>query len=699
MYNAGVGGTGSENGLYRLQRDVVSKDPDLVFIEFAVNDLLSAQANVTRDMEGIVRQLLNLPKKPVIIFVYTTRYDHLTAKAYHNEIADYYNIPVIDLDAYVWDTLLPELPAPPAYGDIDQAIKAKLHANYQNFSDDGKKVCYNLMYDAVHPNNAGYTAYSNYITDALANNEEAYFVLPTEQTNVYNSLGYDYVKPHLDSYLAGTYTGGWTSTPINKQSGYEGALTRKAGAYVDYTFYGRIIGIVPAGSAAGGTFSYIIDGSTGLSGTINTANASNVMGTQIIRRNLTDEEHTIRFTYSGTAAQDGIIAWFVSDSDYAAPLGGMLGFEEDFSDYNSADYTFSHPSHASLQPGYLKYDNANATSGLNEFIERSVVGDGQILIETEVKGAGNQSLALQIRGKFSAKNVANDGNVQEMVNFLNDGRGIYGRNPTNNTAYFFVPLSNGQSSDAAFSNPAIWHNVKILIDTGAVTTGNIRYFIDNQEAAYIDSNGNSIPYLSLKADQKRLTGVQFAPYNKATEFDIGYLKAVSLNRAITDKISALPQEPSIGNSAFEKSQTDEIAMLIQTFEDAGYNSSEISNYADYENFLTESEEAINGLKQEIITKIADLPATPSVSDKNAVDEIAKLIETFTGAGYSVSEITGYSVYETFSALFQELYNNLISADVYDNVTGNPIHLLYDNSENFGDTITEISINGTPLSSG
>ena len=37
-HNAGIGGTNSEFGVFRLQHDVLSQKPDLVFVEFAVND-------------------------------------------------------------------------------------------------------------------------------------------------------------------------------------------------------------------------------------------------------------------------------------------------------------------------------------------------------------------------------------------------------------------------------------------------------------------------------------------------------------------------------------------------------------------------------------------------------------------------------------------------------------------------------------
>src|SRR5436853_5175278 len=35
--NAAIGGTGSDLGVFRLKHDVLDKDPDLLFIEFAVN--------------------------------------------------------------------------------------------------------------------------------------------------------------------------------------------------------------------------------------------------------------------------------------------------------------------------------------------------------------------------------------------------------------------------------------------------------------------------------------------------------------------------------------------------------------------------------------------------------------------------------------------------------------------------------------
>ena len=56
--NAAIGGTGSDLGAFRCANDLLTKDPDLVFIEFAVNDGGTPELRVKRSMEGVVRQIL-----------------------------------------------------------------------------------------------------------------------------------------------------------------------------------------------------------------------------------------------------------------------------------------------------------------------------------------------------------------------------------------------------------------------------------------------------------------------------------------------------------------------------------------------------------------------------------------------------------------------------------------------------------------
>ena len=68
--NAAIGGTGSSLGVFRADQDVISKKPDLLFVEFAVNDGGAAE-KIQRAMEGIVRQTWKADPTTDICFVYT----------------------------------------------------------------------------------------------------------------------------------------------------------------------------------------------------------------------------------------------------------------------------------------------------------------------------------------------------------------------------------------------------------------------------------------------------------------------------------------------------------------------------------------------------------------------------------------------------------------------------------------------------
>lgn len=69
--NAGIGGTGSDLGAFRLKQQVLDLSPDLVFVEFAVNDISKPASLIYKTMEGIVRQIRRNDTHTDICFVYT----------------------------------------------------------------------------------------------------------------------------------------------------------------------------------------------------------------------------------------------------------------------------------------------------------------------------------------------------------------------------------------------------------------------------------------------------------------------------------------------------------------------------------------------------------------------------------------------------------------------------------------------------
>ena len=104
--NAAIGGTGSDLGVFRVKQDVLSQGPDLLFVEFAVNDGGADPRRIIRAMEGIVRQTWQANPKTDICFVYTLTESlsppMLEGKLQRSasameKVADFYGIPSITL--------------------------------------------------------------------------------------------------------------------------------------------------------------------------------------------------------------------------------------------------------------------------------------------------------------------------------------------------------------------------------------------------------------------------------------------------------------------------------------------------------------------------------------------------------------------------------------------------------------------------
>jgi hypothetical protein len=104
--NAAIGGTGSDLGVFRLQHDVLEFKPDLIFVEFAVNDAGAAPEQIYRCMEGIVRQTWRAHPETDLCFVYTIAGNMLDTlkqeelpRSYTamEKVAEYYGIPSINM--------------------------------------------------------------------------------------------------------------------------------------------------------------------------------------------------------------------------------------------------------------------------------------------------------------------------------------------------------------------------------------------------------------------------------------------------------------------------------------------------------------------------------------------------------------------------------------------------------------------------
>ncbi|NOY81972.1 MAG: SGNH/GDSL hydrolase family protein [Kiritimatiellaeota bacterium] len=104
--NAAIGGTGSDLGVFRLQHDVLRFKPDLLFVEFAVNDGGAPPDRIQKAMEGIVRQTWKADPTTDICYVYTSTQGMLRdlqagkfprAASAMEGVADHYGIPSIHM--------------------------------------------------------------------------------------------------------------------------------------------------------------------------------------------------------------------------------------------------------------------------------------------------------------------------------------------------------------------------------------------------------------------------------------------------------------------------------------------------------------------------------------------------------------------------------------------------------------------------
>jgi len=115
--NAGISSTCSTTGAYRLGQDVLAHQPDLVFVEFAVNDdqdAVHASRECLRGMEGIVRHIQSKhPKTDIVIthFVNPSMLEQLRAGvtpvsiAAHERVADHYRVSSVNVAAELADRM------------------------------------------------------------------------------------------------------------------------------------------------------------------------------------------------------------------------------------------------------------------------------------------------------------------------------------------------------------------------------------------------------------------------------------------------------------------------------------------------------------------------------------------------------------------------------------------------------------------
>lgn len=101
--NAGISGTPSLLGNLRLERDVLSADPDIVFVEFAVND--GQEADYKNAYESLVRTLLTQENDIAVVLLFTVLDSGYTCQEHMSKIGANYDLPMISVHDSVYEEI------------------------------------------------------------------------------------------------------------------------------------------------------------------------------------------------------------------------------------------------------------------------------------------------------------------------------------------------------------------------------------------------------------------------------------------------------------------------------------------------------------------------------------------------------------------------------------------------------------------
>ena len=94
--NAGLSGTPSILGNIRLQRDVLDHKPDMVFVEFAVND---GNDQIYKDSyDAMVRKILSQENQPAVALYFTVIKSGHTCEEYMSQVGKAYSLPMVSLN-------------------------------------------------------------------------------------------------------------------------------------------------------------------------------------------------------------------------------------------------------------------------------------------------------------------------------------------------------------------------------------------------------------------------------------------------------------------------------------------------------------------------------------------------------------------------------------------------------------------------
>ena len=306
------GESGTYLGTYLLDDYILSRNPDLVFLEYAINDRYAAltEEQSKIQIETIIRTIKErFPKCDIVMLITidsgTSGANWLfpAAKA-HSEIAKAYNVPVIFMGHALSDYL-------------NTLRKTDLSEAFE-YNDS---LWLEYFIDIVHPTDKGYLFYTDVIFEYLNNAllagilEDEYLPDDTLPELVSNHLADGDRKLILldeesisecDKSVWSYEAGAWLDDHNLRQNGTATADLSKKPTFV-YRFTGTELAMYTNIKSGTVSFTYTVDGGEVQTGTFKSHNPTPVVS------GLSSGEHVIRITPSvSEAASVGISQWKIS---------------------------------------------------------------------------------------------------------------------------------------------------------------------------------------------------------------------------------------------------------------------------------------------------------------------------------------------------------------------------------------------------
>ena len=201
--NAAVGGTGSNYAVTRVAQHLFPFKPDLVIVEFCVNDPNEPISGET--YEGLIRQILRQPQTPaVILFTVFGNQDHVDygPNPWHRVAAKHYDLPIVS---------------------ARRAVGSEMVLGHMKVKD--------YLSDEIHPNDAGH--------DMLA--ATLMYYIQTELRVGRNKNGKDAPRERSDPFPTPIFTDQYDQGKLILAGGLKVLATEGYGFYSG-SWYGGFVG-------------------------------------------------------------------------------------------------------------------------------------------------------------------------------------------------------------------------------------------------------------------------------------------------------------------------------------------------------------------------------------------------------------------------------------------------------------------------